>query len=274
MKNNLHFLSVIVPAYKQQKTIQKDIENIISTLDQIRYDYELIVVVDGIKVDQTLSVAKKVRHPKLKVIGYKQNHGKGYAIRFGMAHTIGDYIAFIDSGMEIDPNGLSMILEHMEWYKADIVVGSKFHPASQINYPFYRRVVSFGAHIISYFLLRIDVHDTQAGIKIFKRNVLTKVLPRLLIKNFAFDLEILSVAKHIGYHKIYEAPIKLSYDFSGVHLDNSFLKTVIQCLIDALAIFYRLRIIHYYDDKNKRKWIYDQDLDMRINTGEYETIKS
>jgi len=271
MKNNQHFISVIVPAYKQEKTIQKDITNIISTLNQIRYNYELIVVVDGINVDKTYSEAKKLSNSKLKVIGYKHNHGKGYAIRYGMAHTTGDYIAFIDSGMEIDPNGLSMLLEHMEWYNADIVVGSKFHPASQINYPFYRRVISFGGHIISSLLLHIDVRDTQAGIKIFRRNVLQKVLPRLLIKNFAFDLEILAISKHLGFSRIYEAPIKLSYDFSSVHLDNSFFKTVIQCLVDALAIFYRLRIIHYYDDKNRRKWVYDKDLDMRINTGEYET---
>lgn len=267
MKNKLHFLSVIVPAYKQEKTIQKDIANIISTLNQIRYDYELIIVVDGIGTDRTYSVAKKVSHPKLKVIGYKYNHGKGYAVRYGMAHTSGDYIAFIDSGMEIDPNGLSMLLEHMEWYNADIVVGSKFHPASQISYPLYRRIVSFGAHIVSSLLLQINVHDTQAGIKIFKRNTLVKVLPRLLIKSFAFDLEILAVSQRLGFSRIYEAPIKLSYDFSGTHLDNSFIKTIFLCLIDALAIFYRLHLIHYYDDKNKRKWVYDKDLEMRINTG-------
>jgi len=270
MKSNQHFLSVIVPAYKQEKTIKKDIINVVSTLDQIRYDYELILVVDGTVVDNTYKIAKKFKTQHLKVIGYKKNRGKGYAIRYGMAKTKGDYIAFLDSGMEIDPNGLSMLIEHMEWYNADIIVGSKFHPASQINYPFHRKIVSFGGHIISKYLLNIDVHDTQAGIKIFRRTVLIKVLPRLLIKTFAFDLEILSISKHLGFKRIYEAPIKLNYDFSGVHLDNSFIKTIFQCLVDALAVFYRLRIIHYYDDKNNRKWIYDKDLDMRINTGEYE----
>jgi glycosyltransferase involved in cell wall biosynthesis len=270
MKSQLHFLSVIVPAYKQEKTIRKDLLTILKTLEQIRYPYELIAVIDGKNADNTFLVASSIKHSHLKVTGYHQNHGKGYAIRYGMAHTSGDYVAFIDSGMEIDPNGISMLLEHMEWYQADIVVGSKFHPASQISYPLHRRLISFGAHITSLLLLRLDLHDTQAGIKIFKQTVLNKILPRLLIKNFAIDLEMLAVAKHLGFTRIYEAPIKLNYDFSGSHLNSSLIHAVFDCFKDVLAIYYRLNILHYYDDKNRRKWIYDKDLEMRINTGEYE----
>jgi len=270
MKSQLHFLSVIVPVYLQEKTIKKDLQNILNTLEQIRYPYELVAVIDGKTIDNSFKIASSIKHPRLKVTGYNQNHGKGYAVRYGMAHTMGDYVAFIDSGMEIDPNGISMLLEHMEWYQADIVVGSKFHPASQIKYPLHRKIISFGAHLVSLVLLRINVHDTQAGIKIFKQSVLNKVLPRLLIKTFAFDLEILSVAKYLGFTRIYEAPIKLNYSFAGTHLNSSLLKTVLLCFRDALAVYYRLFIIRYYDDKNRRKWVYNKELAMRINTGEYE----
>lgn len=266
MKNNSHFLSVIIPTYKQEKTIYQDLININETLKQIRYDYEIIVVVDGINVDNSYQEIKRTKLKKLKVFSYKNNHGKGYAVRFGMAKTKGDYVSFIDSGMEIDPNGISLVLEHMEWYNADIIVASKRHPASQVNYPFDRKIISFGAHLISRFLLGINIHDTQAGLKIFKRPVLIKVLPRLLVKNYAFDLEILAVANRLGFKKIYEAPIKLTYDFKSLTHATG-LKTIYSCLIDALSIFYRLKILHYYDDKNKRKWVYDPDLEMRINTG-------
>lgn len=266
MKNNQHFLSVIVPVYKQEKTISKDLRNINRVLKQIRYDYEIIVVVDGIKIDKSYQRIKALKIKKIKVYSYKNNHGKGYAVRYGMAKTKGDYIAFIDAGMEINPNGLSMIIEHMEWYDADIIVGSKQHPASQVNYPLDRRIISFGGHLIARFLLGINIRDTQSGLKIFKRQVLEKVLPRLLIKNYAFDLEILSVAKRLSFNKIYEAPIKLNYDFSSL-THASGINTIFHSLLDALAVFYRLRILHYYDDKNKRKWIYNSDLQMRINTG-------
>ncbi len=266
MRNKNHFLSVIIPVYKQEKTIYQDLININETLKQIRYDYEIIVVVDGINVDNSYQEAKKTKIKKLKVFSYKYNHGKGYAVRFGMSKTKGDYVSFIDSGMEIDPNGISLIIEHMEWYDADIIVASKRHPASQVHYPLDRKIISFGAHLISRFLLGINVHDTQAGLKIFKRPVLIKVLPRLLVKNYAFDLEILSVANRLGFKKIYEAPIKLTYDFKSLTHATG-LKIIYSCFVDALAIFYRLKILHYYDDKNKRKWIYDPDLEMRINTG-------
>lgn len=266
MKTNNHFLSVIIPVFKQEKTIEEDLRNIDNTLKQIRYDYEIILVVDGIKTDNSYTNAKKCKIPKLKVLGYKFNHGKGYAIRYGMSRTKGDYIAFIDSGMEIDPNGISMVLEHMEWYGADIIVASKRHPVSQVKYPLDRKIISFGAHLISRFLLGINIKDTQAGLKIFKRKVLKKVLPRLLVKKYAFDLEILSVANYLGFKKIYEAPIKLNYNFSSLTHATG-LKTIFNCLVDALAVFYRLHILHFYSDKNKRKWVYDPDLEMRVNIG-------
>lgn len=266
-KNSNHFLSVIIPAYKQEKTIRQDLYSISDTLEQIRYAYELILVVDGTKIDQTYEEAKKCHLKNLKIYGYSNNHGKGYALRYGMAHSKGDYVAFIDSGMEIDPNGISMLLEHMEWYQADIIVGSKRHPASQVSYPFQRKVISFGAYLISKYLLGISLHDTQAGLKIFRRPVLEKVLPRLLVKKYAIDLEILSVANYLGFRKIYEAPIKFNYVFTSLTHAAGF-KVIFNCLRDALAVFYRLKILHYYDDKNKRHWIYDPELDMRINTGE------
>lgn len=266
MKNNNHFLSVIIPVYKQENTIKKDLQLINDTLKQIRYNYEIIVVVDGTSVDKSFREIKKLKLKNLKAFGYKTNHGKGYAVRYGMAKTQGDYVAFIDSGMEIDPNGISLVLEHMEWYNADIIVASKRHPASMVNYPIDRKILSFGAHLISKYLLRINVYDTQTGLKIFKRPVLIKVLPRLLVKNYAFDLEILSVANRLGFTKIYEAPIKLTYNFESLTHATGF-NTIYNCLVEALAVFYRLRILNYYDDKNKRRWIYDPELEMRINTG-------
>ncbi|RLC35503.1 glycosyltransferase family 2 protein [Candidatus Shapirobacteria bacterium] len=266
---NKHFLSVIVPVYRQEKTIKNDLERIDQTLQQIRYPYEIIAIIDGQKIDKSFQICKKLKLKNLKVYTYQQNHGKGYAIRYGMTKSRGDYIAFLDAGMEIDPNGISMLIEHLEWYQADIIVGSKQHPASQVNYPLQRKIISFLAYLISKTLFNLKIKDTQAGIKIFKKQVLKKVLPRLLVKNFAFDLEILAVAQKLGFNKIYEAPIKLNYSFQSLtHAQG--LKVIYKTLVDTLAIFYRLYILHYYDDSKKRKWKFDKDLNFRINTGDYE----
>ena len=267
----LPLLSIIVPAYLQEKTIASDLRGIESVAKQIRYDYEIICVIDG-RVDKTYERAKEVKSEKIKVYGYKKNYGKGYAVRFGMARAKGDLIAFIDAGMEIDPNGLSLALEHMLWYEADIIVGSKRHPASCVNYPFDRRVVSFLYQVFVRVFTGLNVRDTQAGLKIFRRKVLEKVLGRLLVKRYAFDLEILVVAHYLGFKKIYEAPIKLNYRFDdlthAVNLKNFFKENgLCGSLVDTLAIIYRLRFLRYYDNSNKRKWIYDKNLNMRINVG-------
>ena len=266
-KNTKHFLSVIIPAYQKETTIKDNLIKVHHTLEHIRYDYELIIVVDGTKADSTYQQAKLAKLSNTKVYGYKKNRGKGHAIRYGVTKAKGDYVLFLDAGLEIDPNGISMLLEHLEWYQADVVVGSKRHPASQIDYPLNRQIISFGAQLIARFLLGIKVKDTQAGIKIYKMKVLKKICPRLLVKTFAIDLEMLSVANRLGFTRIFEAPIKLRFDFEDFHLNGNTLKTIYVCLKDALAVFYRLKILKYYDDATKRKFFYDKDLKIKINTG-------
>lgn len=262
-------LSIIIPAYKQQKTIYKDIANIHDVMSNTRWDFELIIVVDG-AVDKTFEEASKFKKSNVRVVGYDTNKGKGYAVRYGMARAKGDIVSFIDAGMDIDPNGISMLLEHMAWYDADIIVGSKRHPVSQVDYPFFRKVYSFAYRILCKVLFGLNLKDTQTGLKIFKRKVLEKVLPRLIVKEFAFDIELLAVAYHLGFRRIYEAPVKINLDLGNTNFNRNILFDyyIRRMLWDTLAIFYRLKILRYYDDKSNRKWIYDKELEMRVNTGE------
>src|SRR3989344_5725402 len=201
-------LSVIVPEYKQEITIQKDLRNIRNVLKAglKAYDFEIICVVDG-DIDKTYTNAKKLKSKKIKVFSYVNNKGKGFAVRFGMARAKGDLISFLDAGRDISPKGIMMLMAHMEWYNADIIVGSKRHPVSRVNYPLRRRIYSIGYHLGVKMLFGLPLTDTQSGIKIFKRNVVEKVLPRLLVRNYAMDIEMLAVAKYIGFGRIYEAPI-------------------------------------------------------------------
>lgn len=262
-------VSIIIPIYKQEKTIKVDLENICQVMSKTRWEYEVIGVVDG-SPDDSYKEAKKAKDPNLKIYKYDVNKGKGYAIRYGMARATGDYVSFIDSGMDIDPNGISMLLEHMEWYNADIIVASKKHPASQLNYPLMRKIYSFGYHLLIKLLFGLKLGDTQTGLKVYKRQVLEKVLPRLLVKQFAFDIEILAVAKSLGFNRIYEAPVKIKWDFknSNFSMVLIFDKHIRAMLLDTLAVFYRLKILRYYSDQSKRRWVYDKDLEMRVNTGE------
>ncbi|PIU36748.1 hypothetical protein COS77_01540 [Candidatus Roizmanbacteria bacterium CG06_land_8_20_14_3_00_34_14] len=244
LKLTSHFLSLIIPVYKQEKTIVKDITQIKQVLDSIRYDHEIIVVFDGAS-DQSYEKVRDAKIGKVKTIFYQKNQGKSYAIQLGMKKAVGDYVMFIDSGMEIDPNSISMLLEHMEWYNADIIVGSKRHPASQVNYVASRKFLSEGYYFIVKFLFGIKVRDTQAGIKIFKKKVLEKVLPKMVGKKFTGDLEMLVIADTLGFKRIYEAPIKLDYAL-GNFSSAATLTSIFNIMKDTIAIWYRKNILQYY----------------------------
>lgn len=242
----ISLLSLIVPAYKQEKTIVENIRDLNKSLTQLGVAYEIIVVVDG-KSDKTYEVAQRIRSKKIRVLGYKKNQGKGHAIKYGVARARGDIIGFIDAGMDIDPSGISMLLSHMIWYDADIIIGSKLHPVSQVNYPLWRKIISWAYRSLTRILFGFKVRDTQVGIKIFKRDVATSVFPLLLVKSFAFDIEVLAVAYSLGYKRIFEAPIKLNLNTMNTTITNkSFWKVILLMLWDTLAVFYRVRILRYY----------------------------
>ncbi len=255
-----NLLSVIVPAYNCQ-TIDRDLLSIKKYLDELARSYEIICVVDGVKNenDKTSDLAKSVRGPGIKVFPYKDNRGKGYAIRFGMARARGGIIAFIDAGSDLSASGIGLALEHLKWYKADIIIGSKRHHASRVAYPWRRVILSFFVQRATRIFFDLDVSDTQTGLKVFRREVLEKVLPRLLVKRWAFDLEILAVANRLGFSRIYESPIEISYNFAS----NINHHAVINFANDYLAIFYRIHFLHYYDDDNHDLWADDQDLKLR-----------
>ncbi len=264
-------ISIIIPAYRQGESIKKDIRDIYRVMSQTRWEFEIIVVCDG-SPDSTLKHAKSIKQKNLRVYGYETNRGKGYAVRYGMARSKGDLIVFIDAGMDIDPNGISLMLEHMLWYSSDIIVGSKRHSASKVNYGTGRKIYSYGYYLIVRLLFGLRVRDTQTGLKIFRREVLETVLPRLLVKAYAFDIELLSVANHLGFTKIHEAPVQMTLNFAPNSKWKRWLPlflepNILKMLQDTLAVFYRLKLLRYYDDGNKRKWVYDKELDMRVNTG-------
>lgn len=239
-------LSVIVPAFNEGKHIAKNLQLLLEVLGTSGLSYEIIVVSDGSK-DNTVEEALKLSPTRrVKVFHYLENKGKGYALKYGYERCIGKYVCFIDSDLDLHPKSINDFIDVLILNNLDIVIGSKRHPESKVHYPKSRRMMSFVYYKMVALLFGLNVTDTQTGIKLFKREVLEKVLPRILVKRYAFDVELLSVANRMGFGRIYEAPIILQYRFSGTGIN---VKSIIQMLVDTAAIFYRLRVIKYYDKK-------------------------
>jgi dolichol-phosphate mannosyltransferase len=241
-------LSIIVPAYKQEKTIKKDLQNLLKILSELPLDFEIIVVVDGF-LDKTSEIVKTIKDKHIRLLGYEKNKGKGFTIKYGVEKAQGDIIGFIDAGMDIDPSEISIMLDLMDWNKADIIIASKLHPDSKVNYPLWRKILSWGYRTLTHILFGFSVKDSQVGFKLYRKKVAKDVFSKIIVKRFGFDVEVLAVAYKLGYHRIYEAPVKL--DFSGVSsiTSTSFWRVIFWMLWDTAAVFYRLKILHYYDKK-------------------------
>jgi glycosyltransferase involved in cell wall biosynthesis len=234
-------LSVIVPAYREGRLIYGNLSRLVRELDKLNVTYEVIVVSDG-NTDATATEARRLGSAAVKVFHYPMNVGKGFALSFGVAQSVGSLVTFIDADMELDPANIRSFMHLMRMNDCDAIVGSKRHPESQVSYPFLRTVQSALYQLLIRLLFNLNVRDIQPGLKLFRRNVLEEVIPLLTVKKFAFDLELLVVARLLGYRKVVEAPIQLNSKFRSI-VDPMVAWRV---LLDTAAIFYRLRITRSY----------------------------
>jgi glycosyltransferase involved in cell wall biosynthesis len=238
-------LSVVMPAYNEATHIVPNMFETIETLNEFCPQFEIVVVDDGSPdrtyhavVDRLAEMSDNVR-----VVRYERNAGKGNALICGFYHTRGELVAFLDADMDLHPKQIRGMLELLESRKADVVIGSKWHRDSSINYPFVRRLWSMGYFVLVRLLFGLPLRDTQTGLKIFRAEVLRRVFPRILAKRFAFDVEVLVNAHRLGY-KIVDAPVSLQFTRSSGRVR---LGDVWTAFLDTLAIFYRSRIVKYYD---------------------------
>ena len=234
---------MILPAYNEEDCIKEVISETAKVLSEVTDKWEIIVVDDGSK-DSTFAIAERISKSdkRIRVLSYGKNMGKGFALKYGFEHSRGDLVVFMDADLDLHPRQIKNFIEIMEKENADVVVGSKRHPESRINYPLRRRVLSDAYFLMVKLLFNLNVKDTQVGLKLFKREVLRDVMPRILVKRYAFDVEVLANAVRRGY-KIVEAPVELNFKFGS----NVNWKEIWRMFVDTLAIAYRMHVRRYYD---------------------------
>ncbi len=242
-------LSVIVPVYDQASVIAENVRVIRERVAAgLEGEFEVIVVSDG-SIDGTAERVLERELQGVRVLTYDRNLGKGYAVKTGAREARGRWIGFVDADLDLDPAALPGFVAIGEREGLDFVVGSKRHPDSEVHYPVARIVPSWLYQQLVRLLFHLDVRDTQVGLKVFRREVGENVLPLLLVKRYAFDVELLAVGRALGYGQIKEMPIVLDYRFSGSGVRSL---AVAHALVDTFAIFYRLRILGYYQRRRAR----------------------
>lgn len=235
-------LSIILPCYRLGSVLAENLRRVESFLREI--PHELIPVDDG-SDDNTAEVLRSVvaaPFADIRPVILPTNCGKGAALRAGFQASHGSHILLLDGDLDLNPAFIASFLRIAADSRAAVVIGSKLHPDSIIEYPFRRRVASAVYYGLVKLLLGLPIHDTQTGMKLFTREALGYALDRMLAKRYAFDLEVLAILHEAGY-KIAEAPIELNF---GKKAGALTVKNTSQVLQDTLAIFYRCRILHYY----------------------------
>ena len=240
-------LSIVMPLYRLAAETRQNLVTVAELFESHGIPTELVPVDDGSgdgtdEVLRSFSGDWNFRHVTLKPVICKRNGGKGAALRAGYEASTGGYVMLLDGDLDIHPKQTPYFFEEMVTKGADIVVGSKRHKKSVVQYPWHRRIVSGCYFTLVRLFVGLPITDTQTGMKLFKREILGYALDRMLVKTYAFDLELLSIAASRGA-KIVEAPVVIKF---GNKFGALSANTVKKMSLDTLAVFYRLRLLRYY----------------------------
>ena len=197
-------LSLIIPVYNEEKFLEQIVQKTLSSLKDV--DLELILV-DDCSTDRSLEIAQKLECNNIKVLHHKENQGKGAALKTGFMAASGKYIGIQDADDEYDPNDYLKLLKPLREDKADICFGSRYLQRKT------RRVLSFwhtfmnkGLTLLTNMYTNLDITDMETCYKLFKKEVIQQIAPKLKENRFGFEPEVtIYVAQ--GNYRVYECAI-------------------------------------------------------------------
>jgi dolichyl-phosphate beta-glucosyltransferase len=203
-------LSIVIAAYNEENRIGESLLKIKAYLDARDTDYEIIVVDDG-STDDTKKVSAdyKTKIANFKIINYPVNKGKGYALRQGVFASKGDAVLLTDADLSTPIDELARLLPLITGQEYDVVIGSRALETSKIlkKQPWWRQGMGKTFNRIVKILVLDGFNDTQCGFKLFSGEAAKSLFKDARIDRFAYDVEILALAKKNGY-KISEMPVR------------------------------------------------------------------
>lgn len=203
-------ISIVIAAFNEEKRLRPSLLKVKEYLNNQGMYSEIIVVDDG-STDSTQQVAAGLTQdiPHLRIIRYAPNKGKGYALRKGVLLSKGEVILLTDADLSTPIEELSKLLPLIYGNKCDIAIGSRALALSEIikKQPWWRQEMGKFFNKLVKVLVLEDFNDTQCGFKLFRGDIARSLFREARIERFAYDVEILAIAKKRGYRMI-EVPIK------------------------------------------------------------------
>lgn len=233
-------LSVIIPAYNEEGKIANNLLALQETIIRLEIPFEIVVVNDG-SSDNTQTELEKIEDNNIKIISYQRNKGKGFAIRTGMENSDGDYKLFMDADLSTSLNEIGRFLDQIKTNSADIIVGNRKEKLylQTRKQPTYRMIFGYVFTMLSRIVTGVPLSDFTCGFKIFTRKAAEDIFSRQRIFNWAFDTEIIYMAKLLGM-RIKETPVVWNND---PNTKVRLLRDIIASLIALIKI--RINKKHY-----------------------------
>jgi dolichyl-phosphate beta-glucosyltransferase len=203
------YLSIIIPAYNEAERIPKTLLDMDKQLARAEYSYEIFVVNDGSK-DNTAAIVKNMTKMvrNLKLIDLRENAGKGNAVRQGMLLSSGKIRLFADAD---DSTSIDQFEKMMPFFKVgyEVVIGSRAVKGAELDppEPWYKQIAGRLGNLFIQALVLPGIWDTQCGFKAFTKEAAEKVFKISRVPGWGFDVEVLSLAKKMGY-RIKEIPVR------------------------------------------------------------------
>lgn len=237
------YLSIIIPAYNEERRITKTLSRLHDFLRSKKYDYEVIIVDDG-SSDGTILKARESalgKENKLKVVSNGQNKGKGFSVKNGILNSSGELVLFTDADLSTPIEEVDRLIDNING-GADIAIGSRDVAQSKvvIHQPWYRELMGKTFNLFVKMLLMGEFNDTQCGFKLFKGPAAKEISNLMRINGFAFDVEMLYIAKRKGLNikevgvswensseskvKLFGSPINMFFDLFRIRALHGSLK--------------------------------------------------
>lgn len=200
-------LSLIIPCYNEESTLDNCVAKCL-TLKEEGIELELIVV-DDCSTDGSLAVAKNIAaaHPEVTVLQHTVNQGKGAALRTGFLHARGDYVGVQAADSEYNPKDYLTLLAPLLEGKADVVYGSRYlrQDTRRVLY-FWHTWMNRSLTFVSNMFTNLDISDMETCYKLFTRQAIQQIAPRLQENRFGFEPEVTALVAQMRY-RVYECSI-------------------------------------------------------------------
>jgi dolichyl-phosphate beta-glucosyltransferase len=205
--------SIVVPAYNERARILPTLEAVIAAVRSHGWSAEVIVVNDG-STDETASLVKNfaLTAPEVRLMENPGNHGKGYSVRSGLLHALGDIVMFTDADLSAPIDEAQRLFDAIA-AGADIAIGSRWLATSRQTHrqPLYRQLFGRCFNMLTRAVMGLPYADTQCGFKAFTREASQTVFQLETIERWGFDPEILFIARKRGF-RVQEVPVSWAHD--------------------------------------------------------------